>query len=113
MRIRTGGDRRLPASPAGRGLSTNLSTTSVYRAPARGQPPAADSCRRSAVHADDVGRCTNEGERVVPHTGFEPVISALRGRCPRPLDECGVASGGGTPEPVGLIPTARATLQPR
>ena len=26
---------------------------------------------------------------VVPHTGFEPVISALRGRCPGPLDECG------------------------
>ena len=33
---------------------------------------------------------------VVPHTGFEPVISALRGRCPRPLDECGrVAAGRG------------------
>ena len=26
---------------------------------------------------------------LVPHTGFEPVISALRGRCPGPLDECG------------------------
>ncbi len=25
---------------------------------------------------------------VVAHTGFEPVIFALRGRCPRPLDEC-------------------------
>jgi hypothetical protein len=24
----------------------------------------------------------------VAHTGFEPVVSALRGRCPRPLDEC-------------------------
>src|SRR5439155_11384192 len=24
-----------------------------------------------------------------PHTGFEPVVSALRGRCPGPLDECG------------------------
>src|SRR6266567_1011482 len=24
----------------------------------------------------------------VAHTGVEPVISALRGRCPRPLDEC-------------------------
>src|SRR4051812_15747848 len=29
------------------------------------------------------------GFAVVPHTGFEPVISALRGRCPGPLDECG------------------------
>src|ERR1035437_3814465 len=29
--------------------------------------------------------------RLVPHTGFEPVISALRGRRPGPLDECGRA----------------------
>ena len=29
------------------------------------------------------------GESLVPHTGFEPVVSALRGRCPGPLDECG------------------------
>jgi hypothetical protein len=25
---------------------------------------------------------------LVAHTGFEPVISSLRGRCPKPLDEC-------------------------
>ena len=25
---------------------------------------------------------------LVAHTGFEPVVSSLRGRCPRPLDEC-------------------------
>jgi hypothetical protein len=25
---------------------------------------------------------------LVAHTGFEPVVSALRGRCPWPLDEC-------------------------
>jgi hypothetical protein len=25
---------------------------------------------------------------LVAHTGFEPVISSLRGRCPNPLDEC-------------------------
>ena len=25
---------------------------------------------------------------MVAHGGFEPPISALRGRCPRPLDEC-------------------------
>ena len=25
---------------------------------------------------------------MVARTGFEPVISALRGRCPWPLDEC-------------------------
>ena len=27
-------------------------------------------------------------KQVVAHTGFEPVISALRGRRPKPLDEC-------------------------
>ncbi len=27
---------------------------------------------------------------MVAHTGFEPVISALRGRCPEPLDECAI-----------------------
>ncbi len=26
--------------------------------------------------------------RVVGHAGFEPAISSLRGRCPKPLDEC-------------------------
>ncbi len=25
---------------------------------------------------------------VVAHAGFEPAISSLRGRCPKPLDEC-------------------------
>ena len=29
---------------------------------------------------------------MVAHTGFEPVISSLRGRCPGPLDECAVAA---------------------
>jgi transcription elongation factor GreA len=29
---------------------------------------------------------------LVAHTGFEPVISALRGRCPKPLDECAISS---------------------
>ena len=31
---------------------------------------------------------------MVPHIGFEPMISALRGRCPGPLDECGPVSAG-------------------
>ncbi len=34
---------------------------------------------------------TQETGGVVAHTGFEPVISSLRGRCPKPLDECAVA----------------------
>ncbi len=29
-----------------------------------------------------------QGRLEVAHTGFEPVVSALRGRRPRPLDEC-------------------------
>ena len=32
--------------------------------------------------------------QVVAHTGFEPVISALRGRCPGPLDECAAFMAG-------------------
>ena len=30
---------------------------------------------------------------LVAHAGFEPAISALRGRCPGPLDECAVWLG--------------------
>ena len=39
---------------------------------------------------------------LVAHTGFEPVISALRGRCPGPLDECATQEE----RPSGLGPTA-------
>ena len=31
---------------------------------------------------------------LVAHTGFEPVISAVRGQCPRPLDECAKGLAG-------------------
>ena len=44
----------------------------------------------SATHGNAPGEpeaCHRSG--LVPHTGFEPVVSALRGRCPGPLDECG------------------------
>ena len=34
------------------------------------------------------GRCLQRCGSLVAHTGFEPVVSALRGRCPWPLDEC-------------------------
>ena len=30
---------------------------------------------------------------MVAHTGFEPVISSLRGTRPRPLDECATEKG--------------------
>src|SRR5436189_6428853 len=49
------------------------------------------------------------GVGLVPHTGFEPVISALRGRCPGPLDECGKGLAD-QPEQgsrrAGMIPAA-------
>ena len=46
------------------------------------------------IYLDIIGRgCEKsvakfKGIRRVAHTGFEPVISALRGRRPGPLDEC-------------------------
>src|SRR5215211_5923239 len=43
---------------------------------------------------------------LVPHTGFEPVISALRGRCPGPLDECGRSAD------VAVRPVAEDTRVP-
>ena len=52
---------------------------------ARGQPAVS----RSALGVEVVS-----ARKLVPHTGFEPVISALRGRCPRPLDECGNGATG-------------------
>src|SRR5664279_4591352 len=42
-------------------------------------------------------------ESLVPHTGFEPVISALRGRCPGPLDECGPVAGDIAARPADRI----------
>src|SRR5687767_2894895 len=57
---------------------------------------------------------TGIGGGVVPHTGFEPVISALRGRCPGPLDECGTgvarrAPGAGPAEMVPSLPESSQT----
>ena len=46
------------------------------------------------IRGDEVLAAFDSGRGLVPHTGFEPVISALRGRCPRPLDECGPMSAG-------------------
>ena len=63
-----------------------------------------NSCRRSGWHATEMGHgisratlawCDIEGKRwgfLVAHTGFEPVISSLRGRCPNQLDECATGS---------------------
>ena len=50
-------------------------------------------------------------DRLVPHTGFEPVISALRGRCPGPLDECGPVGVGEIAWPTGMIPVGSRAYQ--
>ena len=47
---------------------------------------------------------------VVAHTGFEPVISALRGRRPRPLDECAMFYGKGCRSP-GIVPYSSRACQ--
>ena len=46
--------------------------------------------------------------KLVAHTGFEPVVSALRGQCPRPLDECAICRG--VPE-FASYPSARRGVQ--
>ena len=70
-----------------------------------------DGCRPSAPKRErprgaDRGRWV---VRLVPHTGFEPVISALRGRRPGPLDECGTRSTAGGPRPATRIPEGAET----
>ena len=45
-----------------------------------------ESAKLAKLEKDRPG--TLAGQDGVAHTGFEPVVSALRGRRPRPLDEC-------------------------
>ena len=49
---------------------------------------------------------------MVAHTGFEPVISALRGRCPRPLDECAPCRHWGRPSSIQWVAGDRG-FEPR
>ena len=46
--------------------------------------------KRALQSADGAKTDIRAGQKctVVAHTGFEPVVFALRGRCPGPLDEC-------------------------
>ena len=95
-----------------------------------GAPPGPATCGRLQVskssashigidvdclraHAPDRGVVGGCRRVLVPHTGFEPVISALRGRCPRPLDECGThrrswpsLTRGSEPTQTWLVTTA-------
>jgi hypothetical protein len=72
-----------------------------------------DTCGATRSHISwvEARRTTTPGGGLVPHTGFEPVISALRGRCPGPLDECGAVGPAGAARPVGMIPAARSDHQ--
>ena len=47
---------------------------------------------------------------VVAHRGFEPLISALRGRCPGPLDECATRMAGDPGFEPGLTDSESAVL---
>ena len=65
-----------------------------------GAPPRLASDRASApvsakdeVQAEERARASGLSAVLVAHAGFEPAISALRGRCPGPLDECAVWLG--------------------
>ena len=77
-------------------------------------PVASDCCNDVTRSGRDWCAIPPDGVVLVPHTGFEPVISALRGRCPRPLDECGADSRRGHPAvPIGMIPATAGLLQRR
>ena len=49
-------------------------------------------------------------EALVAHTGFEPVISALRGQRPKPLDECAIKLAGDPGFEPGLTDSESAVL---
>jgi hypothetical protein len=49
---------------------------------------------------------------IIPRTGFEPVISALKGRCPRPLDERGKLSWVNPQVPTArILPYSRVSVK--
>ena len=48
---------------------------------------------------------------MVAHTGFEPVIFALRGRCPGPLDECATQRRPAAARPEASIAQGRGRRQ--
>ena len=61
-------------------------------APLAGFEPTAGPLGKGCSIQGELQRRDSSRERrrkMVPHTGFEPVVSAVRGRCPGPLDECG------------------------
>ena len=62
--------------------------TQAYRSQARAATALTCQCTHQIREQENWG-----GELVwlVAHRGFEPLVSALRGRCPRPLDECAVS----------------------
>ena len=93
--------------------------------PAEWVPPAHNGRRNSAAPPDVTGPCARQKKRhrgavrgrsisskLVPRIGFEPMISALRGPCPRPLDERGIEATGGD-RPGGMIARPRPSAPTR
>src|SRR5690606_16888220 len=79
---RLAGGRMTTRRCGGRDRRTPKPALAGFRCEPGGSPPGSGCCRIQQA-PEQSGACV-----VVAHTGFEPVISALRGRCPRPLDEC-------------------------
>ncbi len=83
------------ADDAHRGLGADLAELAL------GQDDQPLPCLGRGTHGpqsrhEDAPGARSGGVRdvqLVPHIGFEPMISALRGRCPGPLDECGEQHG--------------------
>ena len=81
------------------GLATKRRMLELEGAPGYGQAPAAFRLTklRDMKTPPEARSGGVRHSMLVPHTGFEPVISALRGRCPGPLDECGPDGAAGPP----------------
>ena len=78
-------------------LPETMGAAEFARARAAGRALATEDAVAFAL-GTTADRLADDGSGgLVPHTGFEPVISALRGRCPGPLDECGPVGAGGCP----------------
>ena len=82
----------LAVHEAGLKRPASLTFTEYRQAPNRGDGGESNRCSRWRPVVIRQGRALENLERsLVAHTGLEPVISALRGRRPGPLDECATA----------------------
>ena len=73
-------------------IASRLVTRTSYEDSSQRRGGSARGVRRIAPISCGMTAIKPDG-RLVAHTGFEPVVSALRGQCPRPLDECAPSAG--------------------